>query len=302
MSKCIVRTIALSMKNHKGVISLKHIVCYSKGHSSGLVAIELVRRYGKENVILLNHDINPKKELPDIKRFGLEVAAYLGISITYANMPGWETKNQFDVCVENKAFKTPAGYPLCTTRMKTEPFYIWLKEIYPVEKGEIRQDVMIYYGFDAKETDRIQRRTEHLGKMGYKTDFPLATWERTIFSTLEIGIEPPNTYEIWSHANCIGCLRAGWQHWYVVYCLYPEVWEEAKAAEEQIGYSIKRRDNVPVFLKEREPEFEQMKLAGIPANEKTPSGRFWSLTKKLLAGKVSAFEVDWVPPCQMELF
>lgn len=39
---------------------MKHIVCFSKGHSSALVAIEVVRRFGKENVILLNHDINPK--------------------------------------------------------------------------------------------------------------------------------------------------------------------------------------------------------------------------------------------------
>ena len=31
----------------------KHIVCYSGGHSSALVAIEVVRRYGKENTVLV---------------------------------------------------------------------------------------------------------------------------------------------------------------------------------------------------------------------------------------------------------
>ncbi len=30
----------------------KHIVCYSGGHSSALVAIEVVRKYGKENCVL----------------------------------------------------------------------------------------------------------------------------------------------------------------------------------------------------------------------------------------------------------
>lgn len=262
----------------------------------------MVRRYGPENVILLNHDINAKKELPDVKRFGLELAAHLGIPITYANMPGWETKNQFDVCVEKKAFKVDGGTPFCTTKLKTEPFYKWLKEFYPVLKGKIRDDVTIYYGFAPEEPNRIERRRKHLGNMGYNTVFPLAEWSRTIHSTLEIGVKPSETYEIHSHANCIGCLRAGWQHWYVVYCLYPEVWAEAKAAEEQIGYSILRRDNVPVFLKEREKEFEMMKLAGIPANEKTQSGRFWSLSKKVMKGKMKPDWVEWVKPCQIDLF
>ena len=48
---------------------MKHIVCYSGGHSSALVAIEVVRKFGKENVVLLNHDINQSVENEDIKRF-----------------------------------------------------------------------------------------------------------------------------------------------------------------------------------------------------------------------------------------
>ena len=55
----------------------KHIVCYSGGHSSALVAIEVVKLFGKENVILLNHNINPRYEDADIKRFKKEVAEYL---------------------------------------------------------------------------------------------------------------------------------------------------------------------------------------------------------------------------------
>ena len=65
---------------------MKHVVLYSGGHSSALAAIETVRQYGPENVILLNHDINPRTEDADIKRFKREVAEYLGLLITYANM------------------------------------------------------------------------------------------------------------------------------------------------------------------------------------------------------------------------
>lgn len=175
----------------------KHIICYSGGHSSALVAIEVVRKYGKENVTLLNHDIHPSVESSDIKRFKDEVAAYLGLPITYANHPEWDKKDQFDIVVDAKAFKVGNGTALCTNRLKTAPFEKWLKESVP------DKNCICYYGFDANELVRVQRRSQIMGSMGYKTDYPLALWnERTITSTKEIGIEPPNTYGVFKHANC----------------------------------------------------------------------------------------------------
>ena len=70
---------------------MKKIICFSGGHSSALAAIETVRIYGRDNVILLNHDISSHVEHEDIKRFKHEIADYLGLPITYANMDGWET-------------------------------------------------------------------------------------------------------------------------------------------------------------------------------------------------------------------
>ena len=115
------------------MVGMKHIVCFSGGHSSAIAAVEIARKYGAENTILLNHDLCPRTEDEDIKRFKREVANYLGIPITYANMPGWEEKDQFDVCMEIKAFKCgPQSSALCTNRLKTEPFHLWLSEHYPV--------------------------------------------------------------------------------------------------------------------------------------------------------------------------
>ena len=51
---------------------MKYVVCYSGGHSSALAAIETVRRYGSENVILLNHDISSKVEHSKIKIFKMQ--------------------------------------------------------------------------------------------------------------------------------------------------------------------------------------------------------------------------------------
>ena len=67
LKKCLI--ISTSKDLTMLVVVMKYIVCYSGGHSSALVAIEAVRKYGKENVILLNHDISKEVEHEDIKRF-----------------------------------------------------------------------------------------------------------------------------------------------------------------------------------------------------------------------------------------
>lgn len=257
---------------------MKYIVCYSGGHSSALVAIEAVRKCGKENVILLNHDICPRVEDADIKRFKKEVANYLDIKITPANMDGWEEKDQLDVCMEISAFKVGDGTALCTNRLKTQPFYKWLDNNFPSKPFEPRNDVVVLYGFDKHETARIQRRVGVLASKGYKTDFPLALWERTIQDTKEIGISKPETYKIFKHANCIGCLKAGKQHWYIVFCLRPDIWEKAKRAEEEIGYSIINDS----YLNELECKFKNMKALGIFPSQKISYQKFWSDVKKAL--------------------
>lgn len=256
----------------------KYIVCFSGGHSSALCAIECVRKFGKENVILLNHDLSEEVEDKDIKRFKNKVSAYLGIDITYANMDGWETKTPLRVCKEIGGFKFGSGAVLCTYNLKTKPFHKWLKDNYPVEKGQVREDIILIYGFDKKETNRIQRRIGVMINQGYKCDFPLAFWERTLDNTEEIGIKRPNVYDLFRHANCKGCLKAGKQQWYLTYCLYPDLWKEAVETEKEIGYSILKDD----FLEDLEPKFAQMKCKGIVPSEKVTPQKFWREVEKSL--------------------
>ena len=270
------------------VVVMKYIVCFSGGHSSALCAIETVRKYGKENTILLNHNISEEVEDKDIKRFKQEIADYLGIEITYANMEGWEHKTPLRVCRELGGFKFGNSPTLCTTKLKTEPFHKYLKENFPVKKGEVRDDVVIIYGFDKKETARIQRRSSIMANMGYKTDYPLAFWDRTIESTEEIGIARPSTYGLFRHANCKGCLKAGMQSWYLTYCLYPKLWKEAKETENEIGYSILKDK----FLEELEPKFEQMKCQGFVPSEKISPQKFWAKVEKELQ---EIGQISWLP-------
>jgi len=265
----------------------KHIVCYSGGHSSARVAIAVANRFGSENTVLLNHDISASVESSDIKRFKVQVANYIGIPITYANIEGLsadELPDQFDVVVKASAFKVGSGSELCTSRLKTEPFMKWLKENMP------DKDCVIYYGFDANEQHRIQRRAGILGEQGYKTDYPIALWkDGVIGSTDEIGISPPMQYEQFKHANCIGCLKAGKQHWYIVYCTRPDIWQKAKWSEDEIGYTILPDSTLEAL----EPIFDDMKRLGVPQTEHIPQQTFWAGVKR--AGIDTSTEQDRKP-------
>src|ERR1700744_1452438 len=136
---------------------MKHIVCFSQGHSSGLVAIEVVRKYGKENVILINHGINTNAEESDIRRFGLQLSNYLDVPITYCNYNDIPDLNlipdQFDIAIKYRAFKAPrTSNAICTNRLKTEPFNRFLELNFPVDSiTKVNSNCIIYYGFDENE-------------------------------------------------------------------------------------------------------------------------------------------------------
>lgn len=262
---------------------MKHLVCYSGGHSSALVAIEVVRKYGKENVVLLNHNISPLVEHEDIKRFKKEVADYLGLEITYANNPRWETLDPIDNAIELSGFQFAPGKALCTKELKTKPFYKWLEE-----NTKDKSEWVVYYGFDKEEYDRISNRKRIMMSMGYKTEYPLADWDRTILATEEVGIPRPITYKIFKHANCIGCLKAGRQHWYVVYCLRRDIFDKAMSAEEVLGHSIIR----DIYLKELVPIYEDIIAKGICPNDKENSHTFWARVNKAMPEQESFLPCD----------
>lgn len=259
--------------------SALHYCCYSGGHTSAISAIEVARKYGPQNVRLINHDLHFTVEDPDIKRFKAEVADHIGVPITFANYKDQPAVlvDQFDVSVKAGAFKVGDGSELCTSRLKTEPFRRWLSQ-----HGTPGRDI-VYYGFDPGETKRMQRRTGIMAALGYRTDYPAALWaERTITATEEIGIARPSTYSVMKHGNCVGCLKAGWQHWYVVYCTREDIWLKAKWAEDEIGYAIHHDENGPVFLEDMEPRFATMKAAGVPATERIQPQTWWAQARKIV--------------------
>ncbi len=278
---------------------MKHIVCFSGGHSSALVAEAVVRRYGAANVVLLNHNIHPSKEDTDVKRFKLEVSAAVGVPITYANCKGLledELPDQFDISLENpdggKGFKQPGtGNAFCTHYLKTKPFSDFLAAHYPPGSATI------YYGFDDDEQHRIARRRMILDAKGYATCFPLAEWPDTLESIEALGITPPLTYSTYRHANSAGCLKGGMQHWYVTFCHRPDVYDKADATEQRLGYSIlsdaRGGTKKPLFLKDLREVFARMRCAGVPDTEHYPEAKFKRYLRQYRLPELSLFA-----PCE----
>lgn len=255
---------------------MKYVVCYSGGHSSALAAIETVRRFGRENVILLNHNISGKVEHEEIKLFKSKVAEFLHLPITYANCDRYEQRTPLSLCREHGIIRFRGGHAICTYYLKTEPFHLWLAKNYPVQKNMLSEEIKIVYGFDKTEDHRIARRRQHLQFMGYESMYPLAEWPETIHAVEEVGIQRPSIYAECKHANCIGCLKAGKQHWYKVYCCHPAIFEEAKLTEERIGYSILRN----CYLSDLEPEYARMKRIGVPPLETMEQKWFWHYARR----------------------
>lgn len=268
---------------------MKYVICYSGGKSSSECALSVAKRYGAENVILLNHNITSKVEQECTKKLKQDVADYLGLDITYANHKNWEKATPVQVCVDAGAWKVGSGQILCTNRLKTDPFVKWMKENDP------KCEYTYVYGFDKNEPTRVNRRSQIMGDMGYKTLFPMLWDESEIVRLEDIGIDAGAIYDKFNHSNCTGCLKAGWQHWYIVYCERPDIWEEAKAGEDEIGYAIHKDADGPVYLEDKEDMFEKMKTAGVEPTEKIQFQTFWSQAKK--AVKDYEFQMS-----QMELF
>lgn len=264
--------LVIESKQQKEIImsNVKYVICYSGGKSSSECALSVAKKYGAENVILLNHDITPKREQACTKKLKQDVAEHLGLTIYYANHKDWDVVTPVQVCVDAGAWKVGNGQILCTNRLKTEPFKKWLKENDPECEN------VYVYGFDKSEPSRVNRRAQIMGQMGYKTEFPMLWPEYEIVRLESIGIDPGSVYQTFNHGNCVGCLKAGWQHWYIVYCTRRDVWEEAKKGENEIGYAIHKDKDGPVYLEDKEELFDSMIAAGVVPTEKIKPQTFWA--------------------------
>lgn len=256
----------------------KHIVCYSGGVSSALVGAMVLKKFGPEKTVWVNHQVNA--EPLDVDRFEQEFASYHKMPITYVNAEGFDTLTPYEVAeIYNRFFVPVRGQPtaMCTYVLKTEPFEIYLSQLQDKSK------VKVYYGFDRSEIVRMTKKIKVALKWGVMLDFPLALWDDKLDESYldKIGIKAPMMYEVYKHANCIGCIKAKKLHWLCVYVHNREIFDKFEELEDHTQDQIMNKHS----LRELRPFFEEIRLLGIPINEKVHYSTFWMRAKDKLKEK-----------------
>lgn len=139
---------------------MKHIVMFSGGAASSVVAKIVADKYPNET-ILLHTPTGAEHE--DADRFRQQVADFIGLPITVeaANKTLWEM-------VESYKQVPNDGLPYCTERLKLIPQDRYLKKL---EKQ--KESFIIYLGLGVDEWRRIQKVWARNEAKGRKAAFCL---------------------------------------------------------------------------------------------------------------------------------
>lgn len=146
----------------------------------------------------------------------------------------------------------------------------WLKKRVRKEWEEQHKDYDLTYvwGFDYKEKNRAERTVEENPKVEH--EFPLIDQNLSkedvhgLFERM-FSFPRPEMYEMgYPNNNCVGCVKGGMGYWNRIRVDFPEVFESRAKLERDVGYSMLKDQNGPVFLDELDPNRGNMNLEVFP--------------------------------------
>lgn len=255
-----------------------HVAMFSGGAGSAYVAYHMVQTYGKENCILFF--TNTLWEDEDNYRFMEEVSSHIGLDIT-ERLDGRTPEEVF----YDERFLGNARLAKCSEELKVRQTIIFLEDELRDQKN---LDPILYFGIGPHEKHRavnLKEFYEHFPLEPIETRFPLIDLFREDLDAKGIirdewGIELPRMYNIaeqlaekennenakivlkygikgFSHANCAGrCVRGGFQHYALLYAIWPERYREQEEMEERFrasfnkGVSILKKNGGSYTMKE----------------------------------------------------
>lgn len=153
------------------------------------------------------------------------------------------------------------GFAACTN---------WLKKRVRKEWEDQHKDYKLTYvwGFDFSEKERAERIIESNPQAEH--EFPLIEKELSkqdvhgLFDW-DFDIARPEMYELgYPNNNCIGCVKGGMGYWNRIRKDFPEVFESRAKLEREVGYSILKDKDGPVYLDELDPERGDMNTEVFP--------------------------------------
>lgn len=218
------------------------VVWVSFGAASAVAAYETIRRFGDRcDVRLVNNPVAEEDE--DNRRFGHDLAAWLGRPIVEHHNPAFPDGRAASVWDREKAMVFPHGAP-CTRHLKR-----FARQDYE-RRHRVDWHVL---GFTAEERRRHERfvLTERSNVLPVLIDAGIT--KADCAAMLErAGVALPRVYaEGYPNANCIGCVKAtSPTYWNLVRRTRPAVFDERVEQSRRLGVRLVRYQGRRVFLDE----------------------------------------------------
>lgn len=218
------------------------VVCwFSAGGPSAVAAKLALHDYGQDHEVVIAY-IDPGSEHPDNLRFVADCERWFDQPVI--RLRSKKYRDTWQVWEERRFLVGPTG-ALCTAELKKRVRYAFQKP----------DDVQVF-GYTASEAHRAARFREE--NPGIDLVCPLITRNLEREDCLGIidraGIVIPAMYRLGYHnANCIGCPKGGIGYWNKIRQDFPAVYERMARLEREIGHSIQKDANGPVWLDEMDP-------------------------------------------------
>jgi len=233
---------------------MKHIVMFSGGAASSVVAKMVADKYPNDTILL---HTPTGAEHPDADRFREQVAKFIGLPITIekASKTLWEL-------VESRKDVPNNMFPYCSTELKLITKDRFVKRF--EKRGE---DFTEYLGLGVDEWRRIQKVWVRHQADNRKVEFPLMDAKLTGEDCKNIIREEwkiclPSPYQYLSHNNCIPCYKGGQSHWFKVWKYYRTEFDRAAKAERTTANNVFKEFSLDELSDKWSKEPEQMDLWG----------------------------------------
>lgn len=236
-------------------MKVQRIVCWFSCGAASAVATKIMLKQSSKlfpdvPVVIANSPIIEEHE--DNERFFNECQQWFGQQIIKLYNPQYQQGENsiYEVFSRRNYLKGPNGAP-CTTQLKRIP------------RGTFQHHGDLHvFGYDLTEMDRAQEFEEKNPSL--KTYFPLIEAELTKADCLamlqDANIELPTMYKLgYLNNNCIGCVKGGAGYWNKIRKDFPETFLRMAKVEREIGHSILKNDDGPIYLDELKPNVGRYK-------------------------------------------
>jgi 3'-phosphoadenosine 5'-phosphosulfate sulfotransferase (PAPS reductase)/FAD synthetase len=220
-----------------GRLDMRVVVWFSAGAASA-VAAKLVLAEGPATLVYTD----PGSEHPDNQRFMADCEEWFGQEIIQLCSEKYE--DTWAVWEHRRFLVSPQGAP-CTIELKKKMR----------QQFERPTDIQVF-GYTHEEQDRADLFRDNNPGVTLRTPLIEQGLNKAECFRLiqQAGIDLPVMYKLgYRNNNCIGCVKGGMGYWNKIRRDFPDVFNRMAKLERDIGATLNRADDEPVWLDELDP-------------------------------------------------